>query len=64
MPPSFRTISYQHKLQGFFPAFYFPVHCGLPIPGTAQGQAGWGWEQPGLVEGAPVHGRGLEQHGF
>ena len=30
------------------------------IPGTAQGQAGWGFEQPGLVEGVPAYGRGLE----
>ena len=25
-----------------------------------KGQVGWGFEQPGLVEGVPAHGRGLE----
>jgi len=25
--------------------------CGCPLPGSVQGQAGWGFEQPGLVEG-------------
>ena len=30
--------------------------CGCPIPGSVQGQAGWGFEQPGLVEGVPAHG--------
>ena len=33
--------------------------CGCPIPGSVQGQAGWGFEQPGLVEGVPAHGRGV-----
>jgi len=27
------------------------------LPGSAQGQAGWGFEQPGLVEGVPACGR-------
>ena len=30
--------------------------CGCPIPGSVQGQAGWGFEQPGPVEGGPAHG--------
>jgi len=30
---------------------------GCPLPGSAQGQAGWGFEHPGLVEGVPAHGR-------
>ena len=30
--------------------------CGCPVPGTAPGQAGWGLEHPGLVEGVPVLG--------
>ena len=34
--------------------------CGCSLPGSVQGQAGWGFEQPGLVEGVPAHGRGLE----
>jgi len=34
--------------------------CGCPLPGSVQGQVGWGFEQPGLVEGVPAHGRGLE----
>ena len=29
-----------------------------PLPGIVQGQIGWGFEQPGLVEGVPAHGRG------
>jgi len=34
--------------------------CGCPLPGRVQGQAGRGFEHPGLVEGVPAHGRGLE----
>ena len=30
--------------------------CGCPRPGSVQGQVGWGFEQPGLVEGVPGHG--------
>ena len=33
--------------------------CGCPLPGSVQGQAGWGFEQPDLVEGVPAHGRGV-----
>ena len=33
--------------------------CGCPLPGIVQGQAGWGFEQPDLVEGVPAHGRGV-----
>ena len=33
--------------------------CGCPIPGSVQGQVGWGFEEPGLVEGVPAHGRGV-----
>jgi len=32
--------------------------CGCLLPGSVQGQVGWGFEQPGVVEGVPVHGRG------
>ena len=28
--------------------------CGCPVPGSVQGQAGWDFEQPGLV--APMAG--------
>ena len=28
---------------------------------SLQSQAGWGFEQHGLVEGVPAHGRGVEQ---
>jgi len=31
--------------------------CGCPIIGSAQGQVGWGVEQPGLVKSVPAHGR-------
>jgi len=34
--------------------------CGCPLPVSVQGQAGRGFEQPGLVEGVPAHGRGVE----
>jgi len=34
--------------------------CGCPHSGIVQGQAGWGSEWPGVVEGVPAHGRGLE----
>jgi len=33
--------------------------CGCPLPGSVQGQVGWGLEQPGLVEGVPANGRRL-----
>jgi len=33
--------------------------CGCPLHGSVQGQVGWGFEQPGLVEGVPAHGRGV-----
>ena len=33
--------------------------CGCPLPGSAQGQAGWSSEQPDLVEGVPAHGRAV-----
>jgi len=33
--------------------------CGCPIPGGVQGQAGWGFGQPGLVGGVPAQGRGV-----
>jgi len=32
--------------------------CGCLLPGSVQGQVGWGFEQPALVEGVPAHGRG------
>lgn len=34
--------------------------CGCPISGTIQGQAGQGFEQPGLVKDVPANGRGVE----
>ena len=33
--------------------------CGCPIRGSVQGQVGWGFEQPDLVEGVPAQGRGV-----
>jgi len=33
--------------------------CGSLIPASVQGQAGCGFQPPGLVEGVPAHGRGL-----
>jgi len=38
---------------------YPNIPCGCPLPGSVQGQVGWGFEQPGLVEGVPAHGRGV-----
>jgi len=32
----------------------------LPLPGSVQGQVGWSFGQPGLVEGVLAHGRGVE----
>jgi len=32
--------------------------CGCPLPGSVQGQVGWGFRHPGLVEGVPAHGSG------
>lgn len=29
----------------------------FPIPGSVQGQSGWGFETPGLVKCVPTHGR-------
>jgi len=33
--------------------------CECLIPGSVQGQAGWDFEQPGLMEGVPPRGKGL-----
>jgi len=33
--------------------------CGCPLPGRVEGQVGWGFEQPGLVEGDSAHDRGV-----
>ena len=34
--------------------------CGCPLSGNIQGQAGWGFEQPGLVGGIPAYSRDLK----
>ena len=34
------------------------VRQWMPLPGSVQGQVGRGFEQPGLAEGVPAHGRG------
>jgi len=38
------------------------AHCGCEclLPGSIQGQAGWGFEQTGLEGGVPAYSRGLE----
>ena len=36
-----------------------PEKLWCPIPGDAQGQAGWGPGQPELVGGSPAHSTGL-----
>jgi len=36
-----------------------PKEADFPLPGSVQGQVGWGFEQPGLVEGVPAHGMGV-----
>ena len=36
----------------------------MPLPGSIQGQAGWGFEQPGLEGGVPAYSRGLEPGGL
>ena len=38
--------------------------CGCPLPGRVQGQVGWGFGQPGLVEGVPACGRGVGLDGL
>ena len=35
------------------------ICCRCPLPGSVQGQVGWGLEQPGPVEGVPAHGGGV-----
>ena len=35
-----------------------------PFPGRIQGQAGWGFEHPGLERGVPAYSRGLELDGL
>jgi len=32
-------------------------NCGCPLPGSVQGQVGWGFEEPGCLDGVPAHGR-------
>ena len=34
--------------------------CVCLLPGSVQGQVGWGFEQLGLVRGFPAHDRGVE----
>jgi len=34
--------------------------CGCPLPGSVQCEVGRGLAHPGLVEGVPARGRGLE----
>ena len=34
--------------------------CRCPLPGSIQIQAGWSFEQPGLLGGVPAYSRGLE----
>jgi len=36
-----------------------PRSCGCPLPGSVQGHAEWGFDQPGLMKGVPAHGRGV-----
>jgi len=36
-----------------------PRRLWVPLPGSTQGQAGWGCEQPGLEGGVPAYSRGL-----
>lgn len=33
--------------------------CGCPLPGSTEGRAGWGCEQPGLEGRVPAYSRGL-----
>lgn len=33
--------------------------CGYPTPGSVQGQASWGFEQPCVVGGVPAQSRGV-----
>jgi len=39
--------------------YTFERSCGCSLPGSVQGQAGWGFEHPGCVEGVAVDGRGV-----
>lgn len=39
-------------------------NCGFLTPGTFLNHAGWGLEQPQVVEGVPAHGRKLELGGL
>ena len=44
---------------------YFDLHrwnsaVFAHLPGNIQGQVGRGLDHPGLVEGVPAHGRGVE----
>lgn len=38
------------------------TNCGCPV--SVHGQPGWGFEQSGLVEGVPVHSRGVGTRSF
>ena len=33
--------------------------CGCPLPGSIQGQVGWGFEQPGLEGGVLAYSKGF-----
>jgi len=46
-----RVVGYWHRLPR--------EAVAAPSPGRVQGQVGWGFEHPGLVEGVHAHGRGV-----
>ena len=58
----------QSSLSGCFSIFYHEGgetleqvaqrSCRCPIPGSVQGQIGWGFEEPDLVKDVPAHGGG------
>ena len=51
-----RVVRYWHRLPS--------EAVDAPFPGSVQGQAGWGCEQPGLVGGVPAYSRRWERGGL
>lgn len=44
----------------FWSSCYNLFFLKIIVPSVFQGQAGWDFDQPGIVGSIPVHGRGLE----
>lgn len=52
-------LGYQEEIISWELAQVVPRSCGLPVPGSVQGQVGLDFEQPGIVEDISAQGGGI-----